>query len=345
MKNRPDFLGFCIFVIILAGVLYLSFSGLVKKIINYDYNADETLVYVNPDAIDLPKTDFSFYDNIAFQTSEDPFTYFPSLLSREKYTYEAKMLPIQDLSLKSEVSLEDLEETLNKYLSESLEYSKSKNENFATLQSYFKTRSFEEDARELLHQKIKDNTPYKLSSYINSLAHNGHMSIMNTEKNRKNAGVAFSEYLLYRNAYLNYFYLYNINVERFRGQEKQKAIEELNNKFNEYETLQKEIISQKISSSEKTIINIINNIDISKENKTFSYQSIKLPEYKSAASLDYSSKSVPEKPSSPIREKEQLIIAIGKDHNYKVTFNENPNLSDKTEEFQNLIDKYGYLYL
>ncbi|MBQ7256954.1 MAG: hypothetical protein IJS60_04605 [Abditibacteriota bacterium] len=343
MKNRPDLLGFGIFIIILAGILYLSFSGLVKKIMNYDYSADESLVYVNIDAIDIPESDIHFYDNIGFEGKE-PITQFPSLLNIEKYTYKAKALPVQDLSLKSEVSLTDLEETLNRYLLESLEYSKSKNEDFATMQSYFKTRSFEEDARELLHQKIKDNTPYKLSSYINSLAHNGHMSIMNTEKNRKNAGVAFSEYLLYRNAYMNYFYLYKINVERYRGQEKQKTIEELNKKFNEYEALQKEIISQNISSSEKTIKNIINNIDISEENKTFSYQNIKLPDNKKTKALGFSFETISDIPSSISREKQQLIIAIGKDHNYKVTFNENQSLEDKTEEFQNLINKYGYLY-
>ena len=343
MKNRPDFLSFFVFIIILALVLYLSFGGFVKRVMKYDFSADETLVYVNPNAIDLPEPDIHFYDNKSFE-GEEPITQFPFLLNIEKYTYKAKALPIQDLSLKSEISLSDLEETLNKYLSESLEYSKSKNEDFATMQSYFKTRSFEEDARELLHQKIKDNTPYKLSSYINSLAHNGHMSIMNTEKNRKNAGVAFSEYLLYRNAYMNYFYLYKINVEKYRGQERQKTIDELNIKFNDYETLQKEIISQNISSSEKIIKNIINNIDISEENKTFSYQSINLPNTKNTKSIGYSSETIPDAPSSIRREKQQLIIAIGKDHNYKVTFNENQSLEDKTEEFQNLINKYGYLY-
>ena len=67
MKNRPDLLGFGIFIIILAGILYLSFSGLVKKIMNYDYSADESLVYVKIDAIDIPESDIHFYDNIGFE--------------------------------------------------------------------------------------------------------------------------------------------------------------------------------------------------------------------------------------------------------------------------------------
>ena len=343
MKIRTDALSLLIFFLMLAGVLYLSINGFVKKILNYDYNGDETIVYVNKDAIDLPDTDFN-YQNISFQVISEPYTDFPAPLSREKLIYQAKELPVKDLSVKSEESLEDLKNTLTKYLSESLEYSKSKNEDFATLQNLFKIRSFEEDARDLLNSKIKENTPYKLSSYLDSLANNGHMEIMNTDKNRENAGIAFSKYLLYRNAYMNYFYLYRINVERYRLQENQKAISEVNKKFNDYEAGQKEIINQKILLSEKNIQNIINNIDISKENKVFSYQNIKFNKNEKTNSSSYSPVDIKDLSALNNKEKEKIIIEIGKDYNYKVTFKENPSLEDKTDEFQNLINKYGDLY-
>ena len=110
MKIRTDALSLLIFFLMLAGVLYLSINGFVKKILNYDYNGDETIVYVNKDAIDLPDTDFN-YQNISFQAISEPYTDFPAPLSREKLIYQAKEFPVKDLSVKSEESLEDLKNT------------------------------------------------------------------------------------------------------------------------------------------------------------------------------------------------------------------------------------------
>ena len=342
MKSTGDLFPKCIFIILLFFVLYLFVKFYISKIYIYNYNTDIKQIYVNINAINIP--DFNNHieqnltENISFTNKID----FPSFLSQTNYTYKAQTIPIKDLSANADASMLELKSTLSENLDNSLKYSKIKNQDIALLQNMTKIQNFENEARKIFLEKIKENTPLKTDSYLKALGNSNHMNIANTKSNREKADKSMAEYFLYKNAYLNYFYLYNLNVEQYIKQEQEKNISEVNNKFEKYEKSQKDILNNKIQSSQDIITGIIDNINIIDKNKTFSYQNINPVSKINKPKLKKISNNI-NNTNIYNFDKKQIIISIAKDNNYLVSFTNN-KLPNKTEEIQNLINTYGYLY-
>lgn len=345
MKIDRDLLSKSIFTILLLILVLFSFLKLYNFIHNFNFITNSQLIYVDIDKIQIREAktnreEVDYSNNSLILSSLD----MPTLLSNYNYIFKAHEFPIDELNTKSNESLENLRNTLLNNLDESISFSKDKNILFAQIQLQAQIKKFEKDAEFLLNSKIKENTPLKIKSYLENVSANQHTNIVNTEKNRYNSSIAFSKYLLSRNAYLNYYYLYDLNVISFKNQENKKLEDDINNKLSSFEKNNKNNINNNIMESSNITKEIISNIETHEKDKFFSFKTIN---YNKTFPIKYENNNIDFVKSNyniKKKNKKNIIMNLCRDYNYSVTFKKEKNIPDKTEYIQELINNYNYLY-
>ncbi|MBQ0104784.1 MAG: hypothetical protein KBT47_01975 [Armatimonadetes bacterium] len=345
MTHYRDIPGKSIFIILLLVLALIGIYRFLDFLRDYNLSADIETVYVDPEKIQIPDYRTDITDSIQETTPEEQTSFaFPSLMSSYNYYHKVSAFPIDELNRNSKDSLDELKKTLSDNLSESMNTAKERNLAIADIRNLSEINEFEDQARDLMKKQIAENTSKKLDTFLVYSAALSHKDIMNTEANREKESISYSEYMLNRNAYLNDFYLYLTNTERYRMQENRKAEDYVNTKFSEYEAENRSRIENQISNSGKIIKSLIENIKTKEKNVYFAFSEIETENIKAdftppQKKSDFS----PEKEKQNI-DKKNIIISVATDNRMKVTFNKNSDLPDRTEEIQSLINRYGYLY-
>lgn len=345
MKKDRDLLSKSIFIILLLLLVFFSFFKLYNFILNFNNITDTQLIYVDIDKIQIKET----------KTNEERKNYntntviisslnMPVLLNSYNYIFKAQKFPIETLNQNSIESIENLNNTLLSNLEDSISYSKDKNLVLAQIQNNSQIEDFEKEAQNLLNSKIKENTPLKIKSFLENVSATQHTNIVNTEKNRYNSNIAFSKYLLNKNAYLNYYYLYDLNVISFKNQENKKLEDDINNKLSSFEKNNKNNINNNIIESSNITKEVINNIETHEKDKFFTFKTINynnsFPIKNENNKIDF----VKINYNIKKKNKKNIIMNLCRDYNYTVTFKKEKNIPDKTEYVQELINNYNYLY-
>lgn len=345
MKKDRDILSKSIFIILLLLLVFYSIFKLYSFIKNFNYITNSKVIYVDIDKININEIntlkDTSEYKNNQLILSSLDM---PTLLSNYNYIFRSQEFPIDELNKNSNESLENLKETLLLNLQDSIFYSKDKNLLIAQFQINQQITDFERDAQILLNSKIRENTPVKIKSYLETISSTQKTNMINTEKNRYNASVAFSKYLLNKNAYLNYYYLYDLNVIAYKNQENKKIENNINEKISKFEKDNISNINNNIIESNNITKEIIANIETHEKDKFFTFKTI---DYIKSYPINYENNKIDFiKSNYNINKsnKKNIIINLCKDYNYIVTFKKRKNIPDKTEYVQKLLNNYNYLY-
>lgn len=344
MRKQKDILSLSVFIFLLLAIclgLFLKFQNIISKT---DFNKGTETVYVDPDRIVIPTAENNIENNVSGVTEIQisPIS-MPGGLSNYFYTYTPNVFPAEALMRSSANSFEELKQTLESNFINSAESAKQRNMEIADFQNYAKIQEFEEDAKDMLQEKIQNNSSLKTQAFLDFITAEMHKNIMNTEKNRKTASTKFSKYVHQRNAYMNDYYIFCLYTENFKQKEKNKTAKSVNSKFEEYEKKHRLEIDRQISYSENIVKDIIKNIKTDEAHRSFTYT--KLDSFKGnnlGNSVTYKTENYSKK--SLKRDKKKIITQIANDNLIKVTFNKESSAKDGTEEIQKLLDKYGYLY-
>lgn len=335
-----------IFIFIIAIIIGFFIANTVSLLNFFNKETKQKIVYVDLNKISIDNSS-SETNNKKDNHNGIEFTNikFPKLLSTDSYKYVNYNVPYSDLYTKTKLSQDELKNILDADLKESLDISKERNLTIANIRNYSNIIEYEEYSRNIMHEKIKENTTYKINSYVKWLASYSYSGILSTEKNLEKTDLSYSNYLFNRSVPSAYFYLYNDTMQAFKLQEEEKTKKEIGDKAKEYLKKQEDIIAKKINKSNNVIDEIINNIKSNEINNTFSFN--KLDNNISESMLDVTKNNTGNiyNISKPNREYiKSAILEIAKDLNYKVIFEKKKNIPDHTDEFQKIINKYGYLY-
>lgn len=344
MRKQKDILSLSVFIFLLIAIclgIFLRFQNIISKT---DLSKGIKTVYVDPDRIVIPIPEKNTENNVSGETEiQISPIIMPNGLSNYFYAYTPNVFPAEELMQSSANSFEELKNTLEANFIVSAESAKQRNMEIADFQNYAKIHEFENDARDMLQEKIKSNSSLKTHAFLDFITSEMHKNIMNTEKNRKTASVKFAKYAHQRKAYMNDYYIFYLYTENFRQKEKSKTAESVNSKFDEYEKKHRLEIDRQISYSENIVKDIIKNIKTDEAHRSFTYT--KLDSFKGnnlGNSVTYKTENNSKK--SLEQDKKKIITQIANDNLIKVTFSKKSSAKDGTEEIQKLIDKYGYLY-
>lgn len=344
MRKQKDILSLSVFIFLLLAIclgLFFRFQQMISKT---DYSKGIKTVYVDPDRIVIPISENNTVNNVSGETEIQisPIN-MPNGLSNYFYAYTPNVFPAEELMQSSANSFEELKNTLESNFTDSAESARQRNLEIADFQNYAKIREFENDARDMLQEKIKSNSSLKTQAFLDFITSEMHKNILNTEKNRKNASAKFAKYVHQRNAYMNDYYIFYLYTENFRQKEKNKTAKSVNSKFEEYEKKHRLEIDRQITYSENIVKDIIKNIKTDEAHRSFTYT--KIDSFKGNNLGDSATfKKEVNTEKSLKKDKKKIITQIANDNLINVTFSKESSVKDGTEEIQKLIDKYGYLY-
>lgn len=342
MKRQRDILSFIIFFLLLfflAVTLFLKFLNWADCL---DVSLKNKTVYVNLNRITVPNY-YAETENTAVAEKETEISPIisPENLNAYFYFQKSSEFPAKDLEYSSDLSLEELKNTLTENMTDSIENAKRRNIEIKNLQNMQKIREFETDAYTMFRKQTEKTVPFRTKSYLSYIAYDIKKDVMNTKNNRTKADSAKSDYSLKRNSYLNDYYLYYLYKEAFINLEQEKNENFINSKFDSFEKENRNRIDRQISYSKKIIRSIINRIETDETNRLFYFNNINDPKYlQKPVILKLNNLNLAEKEKE---NKKKIILSIAKDNRFTVTF-DNTKAEDKTEYFQNIIDRYGYLY-